>query len=93
MMAWENGGMYSFIYDQFSADDIMRFPGGDQEYISNALAANHKSPNFFQDTFKGIYSYKRECRHSVPVDARIICFHGRPRPSQVNASWIKENWR
>lgn len=93
MMAWENGGTYSFIYNQFKISDIGNCPRGDQEYISKVLTINHKKPVFFQDVINGIYSYKRNCRQGIPGNARVVCFHGRPRPHQVNEPWIKENWR
>jgi hypothetical protein len=25
----------------------------------------------------------------LPKDARIVCFHGQPRPWQLNAPWVK----
>lgn len=92
LMAFRNNGAFSFIYDQFKTEDIGKYPKGDQEYISGALAANHKNPVFWQDIVNGIYSYKRQCRQGIPGNARVVCFHGRPRPHQVDVSWVKENW-
>ena len=35
----------------------------------------------------GIYSYKHHCREKVPEDAKVICFHGKPRPHEVYKDW------
>ena len=60
--------------------------------ISNVLAIKEITPSFYQDSIKGIYSYKKECRELLPLDARVICFHGKPRPVDVQVSWVVENW-
>lgn len=93
IMAWKNGGIYSFLYNQFRINDIGKYPQGDQEYISKALTASNKQPVFYQDITPGIYSYKRECRNGLPENAKIVCFHGQPKPHQVTDSWVKEHWQ
>lgn len=94
MMGWKNGGTYSFIYDQFRQEDIKFFVKGDQEYISKVLKANNKEPSFYQDNHNGIYSYKRQCKYKLPGDAKIVCFHGSPRPGALeDVEWIEEHWR
>jgi hypothetical protein len=92
-MSWINNEEFSFIYKQFDYTNRHNYPRGDQEYISNILAINKKRPVFFQDVVDGIYSHKRNCRNSLPTDARVICFHGRPRPYDVKEEWVKDNWR
>ena len=37
-------------------------------------------------------SYKRHCRGGLPKGTSIVCFHGRPRPNEINPDWLKENW-
>lgn len=38
----------------------------------------------FEDTSPGqIVSYKVHCKSGVPEGARVVCFHGRPRPRDV----------
>lgn len=94
MMSWTNDGHYTFIYDRFSLEMIQKHPAGDQHWISNQLRAQGKEYGYFQDTVTGVYSYKRDCRpSSLPPDARIVCFHGKPRPHECDAEWVKEHWR
>jgi len=53
-----------------------------------------------QDHFHGVYSYKRHCKvrpndgreQSYPADARVICFHGHPRPHEAT-DWAGERWQ
>lgn len=93
IMAWKNNDSFSFIFDQFNTDKIKKYPRGDQEYISEILKKKRKKPEFFQSLFSGIYSYKRNCKKQLPKDARIVCFHGKPRLHQINEKWIEENWK
>lgn len=30
-----------------------------------------------------IVSYKKHCKHGVPQGAKVVCFHGKPRPWEV----------
>jgi hypothetical protein len=40
-----------------------------------------------------IVSYKLACRNrGLPDDCRIVSFHGRPKPHEVNETWLKQHW-
>lgn len=60
---------------------------GDQAFIWDAMDRHI-------DTLKSksIRSYKKHCRNGLPEGASIVCFHGRPRPTEINPDWMKENW-
>jgi len=49
-----------------------------------------------QDIFPGIYSYKVDIlpKGKLPADAKIICFHGLPRPAEIKPQpeWLKKHW-
>lgn len=62
---------------------------GDQAFIWDALGREVTQIN---DYLPGIYSYKMHCRAFLPNDASIVCFHGSPRPTEVDALWMKEHW-
>lgn len=41
-----------------------------------------------------IISYKLwAARENIPADCRIVSFHGRPKPHELAAPWVKEYWR
>lgn len=49
--------------------------------------------SFIPDEVDGIYSYKKHCTvDSYPDDARVICYHGKPKPPNVEG-WAKEWWQ
>lgn len=35
-----------------------------------------------------VRSYKAHCRTGVPRGTQVVCFHGKPRPWQVQAEWV-----
>lgn len=88
MMLWKNGGTYSSIYDQLQKGQF----GNEMEYIAECVKSHEGSFSYFQDNHNGIYSYKRHCRSGLPQNANIVCFLNRPKPHDVEASWIKEHW-
>jgi len=67
---------------------------GDQEWIRSALERRKATWSSWQDQVDGIYSYKINCRdRGLPEDAMVVCFHGQPRPNQVNEPWVVDNRR
>ena len=60
---------------------------GDQEFITELLG----DPGSGEvDPLFGVKSYKYHCRNGLPEDASVVCFHGDPKPHQVNESWVKQ---
>lgn len=72
---------------------------GDQEWLREYLkgAGSSLSVTMAQDIMPGIYSYKVHVQRTekLPQDAKIICFHGRPRPVELDPApdWLKQHWR
>ena len=98
LMAWS--GNYKHIYDNFrigSPEQIIVYYKnrrmGDQEFIG----ARVQEPLILQDLFKDqIISYKIHVQgRLLPLKAKIICFHGKPRIQDVSEPWLdsknKEN--
>ena len=94
MLGWSNTE-YSFIYKEFEERcRTIDERGGDQAFISDCLYRHNIKFQRLQDIVSGIYSYKRQCINAEPpADARIVCFHGRPRPHTVRGEWISRHWR
>lgn len=40
-----------------------------------------------------IQSYKAQGLQESPKDARIVVFHGYPKPDDINDGWVKELWQ
>jgi len=91
VMSWARD--YSYLANRFDVrklaprrnDDWGRYEGlhGDQCYITRE--ASDVQP------MSGVYSYKYHCRQSVPVDAKVVAFHGTPKPDDVKDSWVQKS--
>jgi len=61
---------------------------GDQELIT------HRYKDKITEIEPGqVVSYKYHCRDSLPKDAKVVCFHGKPDYWEVNHEWITEALR
>jgi len=60
-----------------NTEQVTRKTKGSERYFFRKYLDNVQ---FFQHHYQGIYSYKKD---GVPTDARIVRFHGRPRPHEV----------
>lgn len=98
MMAW--AADQSALYDKFAADPrgwMGRLGGrGDQGFLEETVARS--AVRLWQDILPGqIVSYKAHVRKSerrgetgagaIPADARVVCFHGKPRQHEVSELW------
>jgi hypothetical protein len=66
--------------------------GGDQEWITDALRPK-RSVNSRAFPRGWIVSYKKHGRHGLPAAAKIVVFHGSPKPSEVRDDYVIEHWR
>lgn len=69
---------------------------GDQDWLRFFLLGHSELlVALAQNVMSGIYSYKVHVKDKgLPSDAKIICFHGRPRPHEVaSLDWMQEFWR
>jgi hypothetical protein len=85
LMQWTSGEM-THLYDRFAAnpDAIMSDCGayGDQLFIHNEAGERA----YWQDVVPdAVVSYKVHCAKGVPESAKVVCYHGRPRPWEVEA--------
>ena len=48
----------------------------------------------FQDLFPDvIVSFKADCESGVPLSARVVCFHGEPKPDNCPDTFLQQAWR
>lgn len=66
--------------------------GGDQEWISSHLLPRRSiHSRAFPPGW--ILSYKRHGRPEPPPGAKIIVFHGSPKPHEVDNRYVREHWQ
>jgi acetyltransferase-like isoleucine patch superfamily enzyme len=92
IMTWTNG-KFDHVYQRFiprmhyfASPEI-----GDHVWIGENAS---KNPQFFQDIYGNqIVSYKKDCKNGkLPTNAKIVCFHGNPRPHTVKDKFVSDNW-
>lgn len=85
ILSWVNDGRYNFIYNEFDYPTHTKRFRGDQDYFSYMMAKYGKTFTYWQDIVDGIFSYKIHILTGLVKKsaARIVCFHGKPRPNEV----------
>lgn len=86
LMAWQ--GDVSHVFRAFAADPERHMrecrtskKWGDQGFIQGLVPGKA----YWQNLLPGkVVSWKKHCTKSIPESASIICFHGKPRPWQVD---------
>lgn len=84
LMSWQAGSLDHIwrVWDRCARPEFMA--GGDQSWIETV----QPYADFWQEILPGqVVSYKVDCADGIPTDARAVCFHGEPRPHQVN--WLE----
>ena len=83
-------GDWSWLMDKFNPSLHIGQFDKEQRYTCHKLLSAGIEIRAVQDHFDGYYSYKNDCRRGVPVDAKVILFHGHPRPNQCREQWVKD---
>ena len=105
VMAWKTNleGIVDEFRDDVSRGTWMRnhlvvfgvdYPG-DGAWLRDYIIREHVSTGWIQLYLSGIASYKYDVAgKELPQTAKLVCFHGLPRPGQVqnNLKWLVENW-
>jgi hypothetical protein len=78
------------IWERFVREGCPIMSRGDQAFIQECMP----DADFFQDLWPGqVVSYKVHCqKRGVPPYARIVCFHGIPRPHEVQDPLLTRAW-
>lgn len=71
---------------------MRKFRGGDGDFLRSIWG---QSPERWQDSVPGqVVSYKAHVRgNGVPAKARVVCFHGHPRPREIGWNLDAERLR
>lgn len=95
VMAWEVGEFAYSIWDEWVAQGKPRNPMGDLWWLNNLDQGRFpKSIDKLQDLFPGDFvSFKRDCRPNFPFGAKVVCFHGNPRPHEARVEWVEKCWK
>lgn len=91
VMAW-GGDEAAPIYEAFRRQERrwLQHPGQRMDLFLREVC----DPVRLQDHFPGqLVSFKRHARSGIPVGARLVSFHGRPRVTELPAKhWARQAW-
>jgi hypothetical protein len=78
VMAWTPSKKTEEIWNRWEKSEKPQFnPKGDGGWVHQMMPDCDK----LQDLFPGAFvSFKKDCLKGVPRHAKVICFHGLPRP-------------
>ena len=97
VMIWQ-AGKNSVIWDAFEANGFPNVEGGDQAWIGQFFKSElFKGCNLKADILQELYpdcfvSYKVSCQAGIPKNAKVVVFHGNPRP-HVAGGWVDKVWK
>lgn len=93
VMAWRSG-FGNKIWQAYEVNNYPNLDGGDQEWIERYCELMLIKPVILQDIFPECFvSYKMQATYGIPKNAKIIIFHGRPRPHEINTGWMPYVWK
>lgn len=90
-MSWRAGSLDHVWTRWDGAGRPQHHPHGDQAWIQMM----QPEADYWQDMCPGqLVSFKADCMKQgrIPDDARIVMFHGKPRPHECEAEFIKQLW-
>lgn len=109
VMYWDTS-KFHYVWQQFKnsalAQVMHRYPGGDQDYVSQAV--EHNKIRYFDNEavqswrwqcFDGGYNFKKRTWNSpgsgtkFPEKTSILVLHGKPKPDQTTDPVILEHWK
>jgi hypothetical protein len=89
-MAWD-GDELAHVHEAFARDPrgtMRRYPRMDP-WLRTVAPNLRRLQRRYPDQ---IVSYKAHARAAVPDGARVVCFHGKPRPHEATG-WASVHWR
>ena len=90
IMRWENN-TYNMIWERLTRDrHLINSYHGDQDYIWHYHQHNIE---FFPDDYTMSYKWDHVKDYKVLPNAKVLVFHGEPRPHQVSDQLVLEHWK
>lgn len=89
IMSWK-ANKFNYIWDDYVAANYPIVEHGDQGWIEKTV----NKFDLWQNLFPGCFvSYKVHAKNDIPKGAKVIVFHGEPRPHEVFNGWVPKIWK
>lgn len=98
VMAWQAGFGHK-IWESWIEAGRPEIEGGDQLWIERCFGISGalywaQKPDLWQDILPGAFvSYKQDCSPLPPVGAKVVIFHGDPKPHDCGRPWVAAMWQ
>ncbi len=94
VILWRAGDLSASIWDEWVSQGSPKNELGDLWWINNLDQGRFaRRIDKLQDLYPGQFvSYKKDCNPHPPQGARVVCFHGLPRPHEVQG-WVSGVWK
>lgn len=83
VMVWDHGE-HREAWDKIKPSDMARLHG-DQDWLTELGGWDYLPADW-------IVSYREHAREWPPESARIVAFHGLPKPHEIDTGWVPEMW-
>lgn len=95
IIAWEASDLSHSIYEEWKASGYTTQGHGDLWWLNNLDQGRFaKRIDKLQDLFPGMFvSFKSHCHPYPPKSAKVVCFHGQPRPHNCPEKWVSDVWK
>lgn len=89
VMSWR-GDWGHHIWREYEKAGFPDIKGGDQAWIERHVLR----PDIWQDLYPGLFvSFKVHCGLMFPKGAKVVVFHGTPRPHEVSTGFVPYVWK
>lgn len=95
IISWEVSDFSESIYEDWKSSGHPTTGHGDLWWLNNIDQGRFaRECDKLQNLFPGMFvSFKANCHPYPPVGAKVVCFHGQPRPHNCDAEWVKMMWK
>lgn len=95
VIAWEVSDLSASIYEEWKACGFTTQGHGDLWWINNLNQGRFAARcDKLQDLYPGMFvSFKAGCNPYPPKAAKVVCFHGQPRPHNSGQKWVDDVWK
>lgn len=91
VMMWEAGNEeLENIWNSYESSGFPNIEGGDQAWIESQNISSDIIQQKYPDDFA---SYFLQSQFDIPRYAKVVFFHGHPRPHQVKGNWVPHIWK
>lgn len=93
VILWK-AGVHSRIWDEWEALGRPENPMGDLWWIESLDQGEFtRSLDRLQDLYPEMFVSYKASRGYVPKECAVVCFHGLPRPHQIESGWVPGVWK